>query len=202
MRIFCTAILVSFFATTGLAQPKDSAWHFGVKGDVNMSAISGNGMSGSYRSGFQAGVYAERVLGRRWSIQPEMLVTQSNYTRSDDFLVYYNDNIGNPFASKYVNLTYISLPVMVKYNVTSYLSILAGLQYSHLIYDAESLLTAGDGKAFKKPEFSGNIGVQATVGRLSVYARYNQGFSNINNIDGRYSWMSRHIQTGLAIRIL
>lgn len=202
MRVFCTAIFFSFVATTGFAQTKDRPWHFGVKGDVNMSAISGNGMSGSYRSGFQGGVYAERALNKRWSIQPELLLTQSNYTRSEDFLVYYNDNIGNPFASKYINLTYISLPVMIKYNLNSYFSVLAGPQYSQLVYDAESLLTAGDGKAFKKQEFSGNIGAQATLGRLSFYARYNQGFSNINNIDGRYSWMSRHIQAGLAIRIL
>lgn len=200
MRIIASFALL-FFAVTLQAQSKKAEWHFGIKSDVNLSHISGNGMANGFTTGFQAGGYAERVLNKQWSIQPELLFTQSNYTRGGDFLTYYNDNIGNPAGSPNIKLAYISVPVLVKYNVTSYLSLLAGPQYSQLMVDAESLLSAGDGKAFRKSEFSGNIGAQLTLGKLSLYGRFNQGFSNINNIDGRYSWTSQHIQTGLAIRI-
>ena len=90
---------------------------------------------------------------------------------------------------------------MFKYNMNKYLSILAGPQYSQMLFDAESLLDDNKGIAFKRYEVSGNAGVQFTLGSVSLYGRYNLGLSNINGIDDRYKWRSGHIQTGIAIRI-
>jgi Outer membrane protein beta-barrel domain len=177
-------------------------WHFGAKADLNLSNISGNGMASGYVAGMQVGGYAEHTFNSKWSIQPELLFTQNNTKKGSDFLTYYPGSNANFYAATDIKLAYISVPLMLKYNVTPAFSFLVGPQYSALIVDAESLLSSGDGKAFKKSEFSGNAGAQFNVGRVSIYGRYNQGFSNINNVDARYTWRSSHIQLGLAVRVL
>ena len=174
-------------------------WHLGVKADLNLTNINGNGLSSGYSAGGQAGFFAERTFNSSWSIQPELLFTQSN-TKQSNFATYYPANY-NPFGAQDIKLAYLSIPVMFKYNVTKSFSFLAGPQYSVILVDAESLLITGNGKAFKRSEFSVNGGAQFNVGRVAIYGRYNQGISNINNIDNRYAWRASHIQLGIAVRI-
>ncbi|MEO5592773.1 MAG: porin family protein [Chitinophagaceae bacterium] len=197
--ITCWALLVTVLLHAQ-TKPVDAGWHFGIKGDVNFSNINGNGMANGYTSGFQFGGFAEKILNSKWSIQPELLFTQNNSKKGADFLTFYNTE-GNVFASDNIKLGYISVPIMFKYNMNKYLSILAGPQYSQMLFDAESLLDDNKGIAFKRYEVSGNAGVQFTLGSVSLYGRYNLGLSNINGIDDRYKWHSGHIQTGIAIRI-
>ena len=198
----CLGTLMVVLLHAQTEPPVTTFWHFGLKADINYSSIEGNGMSSSYTAGFQAGVYAERVLNNKWSIQPELLFSQNNTKRADisTFTSFYNTS-GNQFAAEDVKLAYISVPVLLKFTFNKYFQALAGPQYSVLVVDAESLERSGDGKAFKRSEFSGNAGAQLTLGSVSVYGRYNLGFSNINNIDNRYTWHSRHIQIGLAVKI-
>ena len=187
-------------ATLLHAQIKQTDWHFGVKTDLNFSTIKGNGMATGYTTGAQFGGFAEKPLNSKWSIQPELLFTQSNTKKGSDFTTFYNTE-GNLFASDNIKLGYISVPVMMKYNLNIYLSLLAGPQYSFMLFDAESLLDDNKGIAFKRYEISANAGLQFSIGSVALYGRYNLGLSNINNIDDRYAWYSRHIQAGVAIRI-
>ena len=196
MTVACILLAIMAHAQ---AQMSTTKWQFGIKGDLNYTSIQGNGMASGFVLGGQGGIFAEKPLSAKWSVQPELLYTQSNAKKGSDFMVYYNTN-GNPFASENIKLGYISVPVLVKYKFNEYFSILAGPQASFLVVDAESLMEAGDDMAFKNYEISGNVGAQFTLGHVSLYGRYNQGFTNINNIDDRYKWHSKHIQVGIAIR--
>lgn len=182
------------------AQSGIPEWHYGLKADFNFTTINGKGLASGYTMGAQGGVFVERSFNKNWSLQPELLFTQSNTKKGNDFLTYYNTS-GNPFAAQDIKLGYLSLPVMVKYNINKMFSLLAGPQYSLLLVDAESLLASGDDKAFKKSELSANIGGQFNLGVVSVYGRYNLGINNINNIDNRYAWHASHIQAGIAVKI-
>jgi Outer membrane protein beta-barrel domain len=185
------------------SNPNPYDWHFGLKADLNLTHIQGNGTASGYTTGFQAGGFAERVLDKTWSLQGELLFTQNNTKRAPlaDFLTYYNTS-GNPFSAEDIKLGYISVPVLIKYNVTNAFSFLAGPQYSILLVDAESLLNPPrENKAFKTSEFSGNVGAQFNISKVALYGRYNFGLSNINNIDSRYAWHSSHIQLGIAVKI-
>lgn len=182
------------------AQTIAGAWHFGIKTDLNFSTIKGKGMASGYGTGAQFGGFAEKAFNNKWSIQPELLFTQSNTKKAADFMTYYNTE-GNVFASDNIKLGYISIPVMAKYKLNKYLSVMAGPQYSIMLFDAESLIDDNKGIAFKRYEFSANAGLQFTIGMVSLYGRYNQGISNINNIDNRYAWRSNHIQAGVAFTI-
>lgn len=174
-------------------------WRFGPKLDITYSAINGNGMRNKYSPGFQAGGFVEYNIDKHWAIQPELLYSWSAYKKGSDFLTYYN-NYGRSTASEKVNLASISVPLLVRYNLNKTLSFLAGPQYSYMIYDDENLLK-NDRQAFKKGELSANIGVQVNIEKVGFYARYNKGFSNVNDIDDRYDWKTDHFQVGIAVRI-
>ena len=187
------------FALLLTAAANAQTWHFGPKIDVNYSAIDGNGLKNKYSLGFQVGGFAEYNITKHWAIQPELLYSWSQYRKADDFLTYYN-NYGRSAAGDKINLATISVPLLVRYNINKIISVLAGPQYSYLIYDDEDLLK-NDRQAFKNSEISANAGVQVNLDRVGFYARYNKGLSNINDVDERYTWKASHIQVGMAVRI-
>lgn len=187
------------FALLLTAAADAQTWHFGPKFDVNYSTIKGNGLKNKYSLGFQVGGFAEYNITKEWAIQPELLYTWSQYKKAGDFLTYYN-NYGRTGAAEKINLATISVPLLVRYNLNKTFSILAGPQYSYLIYDDEDLLKS-DRQAFKNAEISANAGVQVNIEKVGFYARYNKGLSDINDIDDRYTWKTGHIQVGMSVRI-
>ncbi len=176
-------------------------FHFGVKADLNLTGIRGNGMDTKFGTGVEGGVFGEWKFcnNQNWSLQPEILFTQSNTKRSDDFMTYYVST-GKRNGNESIKLTYLCVPVLVKYNLNKWFSVLAGPQYNFMVFDNDDLLISGK-DAFKSSEFSGNVGAQFNVSAVSIYGRYNFGLSNINDIDSRYAWHSSHIQVGVAVRI-
>lgn len=187
------------FALLLTAAANAQTWHFGPKVDVNYSTIKGNGVKDKFSLGFQVGGFAEFNITKRWAIQPELLYSWSAYKKSDDFLTYYN-NYGRSNAGEKINLATISVPLLLRYNVNKVISVLAGPQYSYLIYDDENLLKE-DRQAVKNAEVSVNAGVQVNLDRVGFYARYNKGLSDINDVDERYDWKTSHIQIGMSVRI-
>jgi len=196
-RFMQCAIICSVFFITVTA--KAQSWHFGPKLDVNYSNISGNGIKKSFSPGWQIGGFAEIVLTKSWSIQPELLYTWSRYKKGDDFITYYV-NSGRSSAGTNINLASVSVPLLLRYNVNKTLSFLAGPQYSYVVWEDESLLKS-DHEAFKNYELSANAGVQVNIQNVGFYARFNKGLSDINDIDERYKWRSNHIQVGVAVKI-
>jgi hypothetical protein len=189
-----TALLLTTFLTNA------QTFHFGPKLDANYSAIKGKGIKNKYSPGFQIGGFFEYNLNKHWAIQPELLYTWSAYKKADDFLTYYN-NYGRSAAGNNINEAYVSVPLLLRYNVNKYLSLMAGPQYSYLIYDDEDLIK-DEKQAFKNYELSANVGVQVNLENVGFYARFNKGLSNINDIDERYTWKSNHVQIGIAVRIM
>lgn len=174
-------------------------WHFGPKADIDFTHIQGKGMRSGFTAGFQAGAFTSITWNNKWGIQPELLFTQSNSRKADNFLVYYV-NSGNVAANENIRLSYISIPVLVRYDISTMVTLLAGPQYSFRVFDNENLRL--DGKdAFKSGAFSANVGAQLNLSPVAIYARYNQGLSNINDIDDRYAWKASHIQVGIAVSI-
>ncbi len=190
--LVCTALLLSFVANA-------QSFHFGPKLDLNYSALKGDGVKNKVSAGFQAGAFAEYNFNKHWAIQPELLYTWNPYKKGDDFMTYYN-NSGRSAAGTNINLAYISLPVLARYNLNKVVSVMAGPQFSYLVSEDEDLLKEGR-KAFDKTEISAAAGVQVNLGNVGFYARYVKGLNNINDVDDRYTWKSSHVQVGIAVRI-
>lgn len=174
-------------------------WHYGLKTDINYAGLTGTGVQSRLTYNFQGGFFAERELDGRWSVQGELLYNQNTYKRTSDFLKYY-PNTGKVNSSEKMYLSYMAIPVLVKYKINQMVSLHVGPQYSTRVYSNENLLKE-NADAFTKNELSVNAGVEASLSFLSLYVRYNCGLSDINNADDRYSWRAQRIQAGIAIRI-
>jgi hypothetical protein len=172
----------------------------GLKAGLNLSANEGNGMSSSLQQGIDAGAFAEINLGKKWGIQPEAYFSQRNTRRADDFTSKYYINEGLSGSDQSVKLSYISVPVLLKYNISSVFSLQAGPQFDFLVFEDDNLLKSGR-NAFKKTDMGIAAGGTLTLEKFRIYGRYTWGLSNINDVDDRYKWKSRQLQLGVALSL-
>ncbi|WP_142682853.1 porin family protein [Chitinophaga polysaccharea] len=193
-RLLTVLLLVCLAGTAGAQE-----LHYGIKADLNMFKLDGAGIKSNYTLGGRLGVYAEYDFSKKWGLQPELLFSQVAPKRGDDFSAKYihtsNDN-----ANKTIKLSYITLPLLLRYNVNKLITVNAGPQYSFLFYDNENLLTY-DRNAFKRSDFGVAAGATLTFDILHVYARYVLGLTNVNDIDDRYQWKTRQAQIGIGVNI-
>ena len=70
-----------FFAS----QTKAQSLHIGVKAGVNLAEINGRSFSGGFQPGFTAGGFVELGINSKWTLQPELLYTQTRANTSAEF---------------------------------------------------------------------------------------------------------------------
>ncbi len=144
----------------------------GVRGGINIanqSASSGS-VSASIGSkvGFMIGGYATIMTSDKFGIQPE--------------LVY--STLGSEASSSGVSVTtsfgYLSLPVLLRYNITENFNLHAGPQLGILLSATQS---AGSSSVDIKDgvtsaDFGAAFGLGVDFGKFNAGARYYLGFSN------------------------
>lgn len=143
---------------------------FGVKAGLNftkMSQISLDGESANFKPGFHAGVFADinlLVIG----IRPEILYSQKGFEM---------DNEDGTLKS---TLSYVDVPVMVKFSPAPLIGLYLGPQVSFLLNENwdEDLSETFDTDN-SSTEFSGVIGAGVRLGKLDLGARYNFGLSKV-----------------------
>lgn len=189
-------VIILLFTCAALQAQK---WHFGPRFDLTFNNVKGKGIGNGFTLGFQAGGFAQYEISRKWNLQPELFYSQRTVKKAANFMVYYNVN-GRSTAITDMQLNYISLPLLVRFNLSEKFSFLAGPQYSYLFNADENLLRTNK-DAFKKQEISMAIGAQFNISNVAFSVRYNPLLYNINNIDDRYKWKSDCIQIGFAVKI-
>ena len=170
---------------------------FGVKLGANLDQIDGQAFDKGFNLSYHLGGFAEIDLSKKWGIQPELLWSQTAGRRSD-FNTLYPDLV-NPNGSEKFELNYLTIPVLLRYNIGSLVSLNAGPQFSVLLNDDKTLLENGE-SAFKNGDFAMVLGAQLNFSMLRVYGRYNIGLANINDVDNQEKWRSQQIQLGLGLR--
>lgn len=195
-KIVIAATALSFFFTSSaIAQ----GFKVGVKLGSNLTKIDGKAFNDEYDLGYQVGAFSEIDFTKNFGIQPEVLFSQVNTTRSTEYSDIYN----NVFAANNTNkvqLKYLSIPILLRYNVGKLVTLNVGPQFSVLIDEKENMLKNGE-NAFKKGDFSMVGGVNLNLMRFRVYGRYNVGLSNINDIDNQEKWKNQQVQLGLGIKL-
>jgi hypothetical protein len=174
------------------------SFHYGLKADLSFNTLHGNGLAGTFKPGFNAGVFGELNITKKWAIQPEVLFTLYNNKAGEDFTKYYVNSGASGANSSKIQLGYLSIPVLLTYNVNEFLSLNLGPQYNLLVSYDETLLQSGR-KAIKKNDLGAAAGLTVHVQQVRFYGRYVMGLSDINDIDNRYSWKTHQIQLGLGI---
>lgn len=193
-RVF--AILTAFVAltTTSFAQ---GGFRLGVKVGANMNKIEGQAFKDGFDLSYHAGGFAEIDFNKKWGIQPEVLWNQTSGRRSNFNTLYAS--VANPGGAEKFKLNYLSIPVLLRYNVGRILSLNAGPQFSILLSDDKTLLQNGQ-SAFKSGDFAMVGGAQLNFDFLRVYGRYNIGLQNINDIDNKDKWTNQQIQFGIGLK--
>jgi hypothetical protein len=169
----------------------------GAKLGANMNKISGQSFKEGYDLSYHVGGFLEIDLNKKWGLQPEVYFNQATTTRTSGFNAIYTTN---PNANTDIKLNYLSIPILLRYNVGKMLTLNAGPQFSILMNNDKTLLQNG-GSAFKGGDFAMAAGAQLNLKMLRIYGRYNIGLKNINDIDNRDEWKSQQLQLGLGVRL-
>jgi hypothetical protein len=157
-----------FMSATGFSQGID----LGIKGGVNFATLSDAGNGPSSKTGFQAGVFAGLKLGKKLGIQADLLYSQQ----------------GADFNLEEFDITYVNIPVVLKYYVFRGLNIQAGPQFGFVVDDNIEEVTFGLLEA-ETSDVSGVIGLGYDLPfGLRVDGRYNFGLTEvIKGVDGKNS---------------
>jgi opacity protein-like surface antigen len=191
-KYFFSALALILVASAVSAQ----GFTFGVKLGANLNKVSGQSFKEGYDLGYHIGAFSEIGLSKKFGIQPEVLFNQINTKRVSGFNEIYGQNNLNPND---IDLKYLSIPLLLRYNLNSFMSLNVGPQFGVLIDDKENLFDNGK-KAFKDGDFSAVAGLTLNVSSLRIYGRYNIGLANVNDIDNKDKWKNQQVQLGLGLK--
>ena len=197
-KVILSAFVLVMCATVSQAQ----GIRLGLKAGANLNKISGQSFNDGFDLSYHAGGFMEIDLNKVWGIQPELLWSQTTSKPSNFKSVYasYSSVSSSLDQTKNIKLDYLSIPVLLRVNVTNMFSLLAGPQYSILINKDNTLLQNGK-SAFKNGDFAMVAGAQVNLKMLRIYGRYNIGLQNINDIDQKDKWTNQQMQVGLGFRL-
>ena len=173
--------------------------HLGIKGGASVNKLTGQSFSDKFSFGYHVGGFIEIGIGKKFSLQPEVFVSQIKQDTSSQFRAIYNNVLG--IAASKIELSCLNLPILLGFRVTDQFSIQLGPQYSILMNQNENLLQNGK-HAFKNGDFSVLGGVQLKISRFRLYGRYAIGLNNLNDIDKMDEWKNQSLQIGIGLTIL
>ncbi len=188
-KFISIAAILLFFSLSSFSQ----GLNFGVKGGASINKITGKSFKEEFTYGYHVGGYVTIGLTGKLSLQPEVLFNQINIDTSSRFSSIYQFNKINN-----IKLGYLSIPLLLNYNVSNILALQAGPQFGVLIDQDKNILQNGE-QAFKNGDFSMIGGLQVKLLKLRLYGRYVIGLANLDTIGNKDKWKSQSIQLGIGI---
>ena len=186
-------ILIITFLLIAYSSAFTQSFSFGIKAGANISKISGQAFNNEFSLGYHAGAFATIGLGKKFALQPEVIFNQINTDTSSNFSdVYQFNHVNN------IQLHYLSIPLLLNYNIDKVVAIQVGPQYGILLDQHKDLITNGK-DAFKSGNFSVVGGIQLHILALRVYGRWVGGLTNINNIGNNDTWKTSTLQLGVGL---
>jgi hypothetical protein len=164
-KIFITVSLVSLFTAGAYAQGLSGGLKVGANFSNQKLSAQGESESLDSKVGFQVGGYLTSMISDKFGIQPELLYSGMGAKESD---VNFN-------------LSYLSVPVMLRYNVAENVNLQAGPQVGFLLsakakYEGES---EDMKEMFNSIDFGAAFGLGLDFGKINASARYYLGIANI-----------------------
>lgn len=199
MKRIITLCLIGFLAINSKAQQKNGHFALGVKAGANLTQISGKSFNEEFILTYQAGAFMEIDFSKKLGLQPEVLWSQTQGKTSSGLASIYT-GLSSPQGGNAVTLNYLSIPILVRYNVGKLITLHAGPQFGILLNQNQNIFANGR-DAFKQGDFSMVGGLQLNLKTLRVYGRYNIGLNNLNDIDNADNWKSQQIQLGIGFKL-
>ncbi len=195
MKKYLIVLIVSIIGISASAQ----GIKFGPKLGANMGKIEGSGFSDKYALGYHIGGFVEINFSKKLGIQPEVLWNQIKSDTVTGFKAVYQ-NLVNQNSFNDLQLSYLSIPILLNYRPSKLITLQAGPQFSILIDDSRNLLQNGQ-YAFKKGDLSLLGGVQLNLLKFRVYGRYAIGLNDISDVGNSEQWKSQTIQLGIGLAL-
>lgn len=172
----------------------------GVKGGINLATQvttgTGEGVSVQQLVGFNAGVYANLFILDFLAVQPELQVS----TRGS--------NWDDPTYDVSDLLTYIDLPILIKFQPIKYVNVHAGPQFGILLKAMQREDETGDtydiGDWYNMLDMGVAFGAEANLPyRINLTIRYVLGLvSATNDVEYIEPWRNNFLQISLGFRLL
>jgi len=148
------AILASFFlllqVSGMLAQDEETPLYTraGFKTGINLSNVSGEIDNSKSRIRLHLGAVIEFPVSPKFFVQPEVLFSAQGYVTEE------------AGVENKISLTYLSLPILLKYNVAEAISLESGPQFSTLTTTSNSIGDESDRffNSFNNFDFSWSLG--------------------------------------------
>lgn len=176
------------------------SFSLGIKAGAIGTKIDGQDFQTGYNLSYQGGAFAEVDLLGKIGIQPELLFSQtssktvSGPTNGTTLASGLNANTA-------FTLSYLSIPVLLRYNFAKLFTLNLGPQYGILLNKNTNLQTNGK-NAFKSGDLSGVVGLQVHLSSLRVYGRYVFGLNNVSDVANSSSWKNQQLELGVGIKVL
>lgn len=167
MKKIIVAVITLFIGTTAFSQSID----LGIKAGMNFANITdASGLSN--KTGFQAGIFGGIKFTDKVGIQADMLYSQQ----------------GAEFDGGEFDLSYINVPIVLKYYLIQGLNLQAGPQFGFVVDDKITFDVFGDVRRKAKAEdfdLSGVVGAgyDFPMG-IRFDARYNFGLTDVSKVEG------------------
>ena len=193
-------ILCFFFVSQLNAQQK---FGLGLKVGQNFSKVD-NVVVDHNAASYHAGVTMQIGLSKGFSIAPEVLLSQTKLETSPSTA----ELLVNPsLKPETYHLNYLSIPILLQYNVLKSFLVQAGPQYGILLDQSKDGLENAR-VAFSSGEFSMVGGAKLNLGGFFLYGRYVIGMNNIgsstqllNNLQNQSTWKTRQWQLGVGLNL-
>lgn len=155
-----------------------SSVRFGIKAGFNGSTFSRGERSEvdnseKIKAGSHIGVFANIPLAEKFSIQPELLFSQLG-SKTEDIFIHNSENSSTKQEYTYkTNLNYLTLPVMIQYNILPQLYVEAGPEFGLLLGGKIN----GDGRSEVIFEGTTTIGTESFSENITMklYNKFNFG---------------------------
>jgi hypothetical protein len=161
---------------------------FGAKAGLNLSSLA-NAEGAKTQVGFHVGGYATISVSDKFAVQPELLYSAQ----------------GAKFEGGSLNLSYINIPVMAKFNVADKFNLEVGPQVG-LLMSATQKFSGGSldvKEGYKTMDFGLNFGAGYDVAEnINVGLRYCLGLSQLEKelATGQTATKNTNIQLSLGYR--
>lgn len=187
-----TLVITLFICSVSFSQ----GLTFGVKGGASINKLTGKSFKDEFTFGYHVGAFVTVGMGKKLSLQPEFLFNQIDVDTASNYSAV------TPSLSrvKTIQLKYLSIPILLNYNLSNLFAIQVGPQFGILIDQNENLLQNSK-EAFKKGDFSMIGGVQVKLLKFRLYGRYVVGLSDISDVANSGKWRSESIQLGVGIAL-
>ncbi|MBB6369925.1 porin family protein [Chryseobacterium shigense] len=198
------AVTASSLAFAQQAKSSSNPVTFGVKGGMNVSSLSKDEGLDDQKSkiGFNAGAFANIPIASSFSVQPEVLYSQ--YGEKSEY------RLGNTNYSASTKLDYITVPVMLQYNLIPELYLEAGPEFGFMVSAKNKFKNESTGNSTTSDNYKDNLntfnfGIGLGAGyyftpNLGITARYVAGVTDIFKDNSGDAVRNNTFQVGLAYK--